>query len=75
MFVSVYEINNSSEPHSRYVLSPGMYECKEIQEDNAELPVFVIAFEINEKAHVFPYKEEYFHDDKLYFCEEHQQLE
>ncbi len=75
MLISIYQINNDKEPHSRYVLSQGMYECVEIQEDDSETSVLMIEFEINGMDYIFPYSEEYFHDNKLYFCEEHQRLE
>ena len=72
---SLYEIKNSEEPHIRYVLTQGMYKCVEIPDPNSEKSVRMIEFEVNEKNYSFSYDEEYFHDGKLYFCEEHQRLE
>lgn len=72
---SLYEIRVNAEPHVRYILSQGMYECVEIQVDESETPVRYIEFQFNEKIYTFPYDEGYFHDGKLHFCEEHESLE
>lgn len=73
--VALYEIDTSQEPHTRYVLSQGMYECTETQDEKTNEVSLVIKFEINGKDYIIPYQQNYFHDGKLYFCEEHNQLE
>lgn len=69
---SLYEIRTTTEPHMRYILSQGMYE---VQASENVPKVVMIEFQIDGKIYEIPYKEEYFHDGKLYFCEEHRQLE
>ncbi len=72
---SALEISSNDEPHVRYVLSQGMYECKILPCEEGEEPITVIEFEINGMKYTLPYDERYFHDGKLYFCEDHQILE
>ncbi len=72
---SLYEIKKSDEPHMRYILSPGMYQCTEIINADTEKTEVVIEFELNQKSYIIPYRDSYFHDGNLYFCEEHQKLE
>ena len=72
---SLYEIKRTDEAHIRYILSPGMYECSEVVNTETEETETIIKFELNERSYAIPYKDSYFHDGKLYFCEEHQQLE
>ena len=69
------EASDNGKPHLRYVLSQGMYDCVETQDDDEESKTTIIEFEINNKNYIFPYDEQYFHEGKLYFCEEHQRLE
>lgn len=72
---SVYEITKSDETHMRYVLSPGMYQCSEVVNAETEEIEKIIEFELNQKHYTIPYRDGYFHDGNLYFCEEHQMLE
>lgn len=72
---SLYEMKSSDEPHTRYVLSQGMYKCVEIQNSETNENELMIEFKINQKNYLVQYDKNYFHDGNLYFCEEHKVLE
>ena len=72
---SLINLKTGDKPHTRHVLSPGMYQCTEIQDSETQEISSVIEFEINNTNYIFTYDEGYFHSGKLYFCEEHQKLE
>lgn len=75
LIFSIFEIKSNDVPHIKYVLSQGMYNCKDLSHNVNEDPVTVIEFELDGKLYIIPYDKKYFHDGKLYFCVEHQMLE
>lgn len=72
---SFYELNRIDEPHTRYILTENLYECVEIYDEEKEEFTVIIEFELNDRNYQFEYDKDYFHDRKLYYCQEHNALE
>lgn len=72
---SFYELKTQDHPHTRYILSPEMYECVEINNEETNETIVLIEFELNNNSYQIEYDDSYFHNGNLYFCEEHQRLE
>ena len=57
--------------HTRYVIEREAYEVFQDKENESTYLKFIY----EEKEYVFPYEEKILHDEKLYFCIQHQELE
>ncbi len=73
---SLYEIDNTTEPHTRYILQPHMYHCIEVKNEEKNSIDKVIEFKHNQHNYQFKYDDDYFHNkNELFFCEDHKILE
>lgn len=78
--ISVKEMKNSVEPHTRYIITEDMYDINIYEFDVKENeepkePEVKIEFDFVGMNKSIAYDEKYIHDGNLYYCEEHDRLE